>query len=247
MSMIKKFIKAVLKKLPFDFTKNQKYDTQTKKILARLCGEASNCIDIGCHKGEVLDWILAAAPKGEHWGFEPLPDMYADLLARYADVPNCRFSDIALSAQAGETSFNYVVSNPAYSGLQRRKYDKPDEKDQMITVKTARLDDILPSDFRVDFIKLDVEGGELQVLQGAQETLRRWRPVLVFEHGLGAADCYGTKPSDIYALLSACDMQISLMENWLKGAPALTLSQFEQQFYKAINYYFIAYPKNTTN
>jgi FkbM family methyltransferase len=241
--MIKKIIKAVLKSLPFDFTKNQQYDSQTQKILRRHCSPYSNCIDIGCHKGEVLDWILAAAPQGVHYGFEPLPDLYADLCNRYAEKQNCSFSDIALSDKAGEATFNYVISNPAYSGLQKRNYDKPNEQDKTITVKTATLDSVLPADYTVHFIKIDVEGGELQVLRGAVETLRRCQPIVVFEHGLGAADCYGTKPADVWQLFADCNMSVSLMNNWLKDLPALALAEFEQQFEQAKNYYFIAYPK----
>jgi FkbM family methyltransferase len=247
--MIKKIIKAVLKSLPFDFTKNQQYDTQTQQILRRHCKEFSNCIDIGCHKGEVLDWILAAAPQGQHYGFEPLPDLYLALKSRYAAQKNCCFSDIALSDKAGEATFNYVVTNPAYSGLQKRNYDKPNEKDETITVKTATLDSfldsVLPADYAVDFIKIDVEGGELQVLRGAVQTLRRCQPIVVFEHGLGAADCYGTKPKDVWQLFADCNMSVSLMKSWLKGAPALSLAEFEQQFEQAKNYYFIAYPKKS--
>lgn len=240
--MIKKTIKALLKSLPFAFTKNQQYDQQTKQILQRHCKPNSNCIDIGCHKGEVLDWILNAAPNGHHWGFEPLPDLFAELKKKYANHQNCTFSDIALSDNTGTATFNYVISNPAYSGLQKRKYDKPDEQDTTITVQTAPLDLVLPQDYHVHFIKLDVEGAELQVLRGAQNTLRRCQPILVFEHGLGAADCYGTQPKDVWQLLNDCGLSVSLMKNWLNNTPPLSLTEFEDQFHKAKNYYFIAYP-----
>ncbi len=240
--MIKQLLKAILKRLPFDFTQNQRYDTQTKKILQRHCKPDSNCIDIGCHKGEVLDWILSVAPRGRHWGFEPLPDLFGELCQKYASRTNCTFSNVALSDHAGTATFNYVISNPAYSGLQKRKYDKPDERDTTIDVQTNCLDALLPEQLHIDFIKIDVEGGELQVLRGAQATLLRCRPIVVFEHGLGAADCYGTQPKDIWAVFANCGMSVSLMERWLQGAPALTLQAFEEEFYSARNYYFIAYP-----
>jgi len=52
----------------------------------------------------------------------------------------------------------------------------------------------------VDFIKIDVEGGELGVLQGAVNTLQRDRPLLVFEMNVFCLWRYGrTLPQDLFA------------------------------------------------
>ena len=50
-------------------------------------------------------------------------------------------------------------------------------------VQLARLDDIVQREnpARLDVIKLDIEGAELRALQGAGDTLRRYRPILLFE------------------------------------------------------------------
>ncbi len=90
-------------------------------------------------------------------------------------------------------------------------------------------------------IKIDVEGAELEVLKGATETIKRCKPVIVFEHGLGASDHYGTTPDLIFDLVSGCGLKISTMYNWLHGNPELNKSSFSEQFYKKINYYFIAH------
>jgi hypothetical protein len=44
---------------------------------------------------------------------------------------------------------------------------------------------VLPENFRVDFIKIDVEGGELLVMKGAAGIMKKYKPVVIFEHGLG--------------------------------------------------------------
>lgn len=234
-------IKNIVKKLPIAFTRNQQYDKQTRQVIRKLCSTGSNCIDIGCHKGEVLDLILEAAPKGYHYGFEPIPDMYKALLEKYANT-SCKIFDIALSNEKGATQFNYVISNPAYSGLRKRNYDRSKESDTQITVNTDKLDNIIPSSVKISLIKIDVEGGELGVLEGARELLKRDRPVLIFEHGLGASEFYGAGPEKIFDLLSSCGLKISLMKNWLNNDPALDLRSFSDQFYQKKNYYFIAYP-----
>ncbi len=234
-------IKSLLKKLPIAFTKNQQYDAQTVKILKKICRPDSNCIDVGCHKGEMLDLILRYAPQGQHDCFEPLPDLYKGLIQKKYPT-NCRFYEVALSRHTGTTSFNYVVSNPSYSGILRRRYDRPNEEDTLITVKTELLDNIIPLDKTIDFIKIDVEGAELLVLEGAQKTINRCQPIIVFEHGLGASDVYGTTPRQIFSFFEKNNMHISLMRDWLSASPPLSIEAFEHQFNTSQNYYFIAHP-----
>lgn len=239
-TILKETIKKILKALPFAFTKNQQYDRQTKQVIRRVCRPESNCVDIGCHKGEILDLFLQYAPNGIQYGFEPIPDLYKALFEKYTS-PNCRILDIALSNQKGTASFNYVVSNPSYSGLLKRTYDRPDEQDTLITVRTERLDDLIPHDFWVDLIKIDVEGGEMGVLEGAVETLKRCRPVVIFEHGLGASELYGASPEQVFDILADCGLQVNLLKNFLENRPALDKAGFSRQFYEKLNYYFVAY------
>lgn len=234
-------IKSLIKKLPIAFTKNQQYDAQTVKILKKICQPNSNCIDVGCHKGEMLDLILKYAPNGQHYCFEPLPDLFQGLIQKKYPS-NCHFYDIALSRESGSTSFNYVISNPSYSGILRRRYDRPSEEDTTITVKTELLDHIIAPNIAIDFIKIDVEGAEMLVLEGAKKTIQRCKPIVVFEHGLGASDVYGTTPRQMFTFFKECNMNISLMRDWLDAKPPLSITAFEEEFNLSKNYYFIAHP-----
>jgi len=113
-----------------------------------------------------------------------------------------------------------------------------------IQVRLLRLDDLLPSDLPIRFVKIDVEGAELQVLKGAVQMLRRCRPYVVFEHGLGAADCYGTRPESVFDLFTGCGLRLSLMNDWLASGGRKTLSReaFAEEFNSARNFYFMAHP-----
>lgn len=219
------------------------YDIQTVEVMRRVLNANSNCIDIGCHAGVFLDEILKFSPLGYHYGFEALPEFSSNLIKKFANNKNVRIHGLALSDESREVTFQHVVSNPGYSGLKQRKYDHPHELIEQIKVKAAKLDDIIPNSLDISFIKIDVEGAELQVLRGAKETLKRNRPVLIFEHGLGAADCYGTTPFDVHTLLcSELGFGIHLMEYWLENSSGRSLSceEFHNEFASGRNFYFMA-------
>jgi len=236
---VKEILKKLIKSLPIAFTRNQRYDKLTKKIIKTICKADSNCVDVGCHKGEVLDIIRKYAPEGKHFGFEPIPDLYIDLVEKYSGS-TVKIYDFALSNNYGTATFNYVVTNPSYSGLIKRKYDNPHEEDTSIVVKTEKMDTVIPLNTKVDLIKIDVEGGELLVLEGAVEILKRDKPVVIFEHGIGASDYYGSSPDKIHHLFTNCKMKIFTLESFLNKGKQLTLAEFEKQYYNQVNYYFVA-------
>jgi FkbM family methyltransferase len=218
------------------------YDVQTIEVMQRRLRPESNAADVGCHSGEILREILKLAPDGRHLAFEPLPGIFAMLEAQFGGNSHVSLFNIALSDAAGTVEFQHVVSNPAYSGLRKRRYDGPDTLVEKITVETAPLDALVPESMSLDFIKIDVEGGELQVLRGAVETIARCRPAIVFEHGLGAADYYGTTPEQVYDLLSDVGLRCFLMSDWLAtdGKRSLGRQAFCDEFYLGRNYYFLA-------
>jgi FkbM family methyltransferase len=200
------------------------YDEQTIAVMKRVLDPESTCIDVGASRGGLLAHMVRLAPRGSHLAFEPLPE-FAHLLR--VKFPRVRVYQLALSNITGKATYQHVISNPAYSGLLRRAYPRPNEVLQEIIVETARLDDLIPGDLSVRFIKIDVEGAERQVLEGAVATIRRSRPYIVFEFGIGAADYYGTQAEQIFTLLSSCGLQISLMFSWLAGEGCLSLEQFD--------------------
>jgi FkbM family methyltransferase len=226
--------------------KNTKYDRETIAIMEVVLQPDSCCVDVGCHTGEILKEILKLAPIGSHFAFEPLPSYYQGLLKQFSYLKNVIFSDFALSDSERETSFIFVESNPGFSGLQKRTYfrDNLESEEQTIElkVKTQLLDNLIPKTQTIRLIKIDVEGAEFEVLKGALQTIKRNQPVIVFEHGRGAADCYGTTPEMIYDLLAnECDLSISTMERFLAHQTDFSHSEFCNQFNQGLNYYFIAY------
>jgi FkbM family methyltransferase len=218
------------------------YDGQTVEVMRRVLRRRSVTVDVGAHTGLILKHLVRRAPGGRHFAFEPIPHCFQTLKEQFGHLRGVELFECALSAEPGSSSFQHVVSRPTYSGLKARRMDRPNEEIVPITVKCARLDDMIPADVKVDFVKIDVEGGELGVLQGGVATLRRSKPVVVFEHGLGGADYYGTEPEQVFDLLHGqAGLNVSLMLRFLKGSPPFTRAEFAENFRTGQNYYFIAY------
>lgn len=239
---MKELIKSILKLSPIALSKNHLYDIQTKKILKTAIPKNANCVDIGCFKGEILDLMLHYAPDGHHIGVEPIPEFFNALREKYKNTDNCKVVNYAASNTQSTSSFNYVVSNPSYSGLIKRDYDKANEEDTSIEVKTELLDHLIPEDTRVDLIKIDVEGAELRVLEGAKRIISTYQPLVVFEHGLGASNHYDATPEKVFHYFQQFGMGISTLTGYLNKSAALSEDDFHKQYHDKINYYFIAHP-----
>ena len=233
-------LRGFLKKSPIPFSKNHLYDIQTKKIISKMLLQNSNCIDVGCHSGEIMDLFLKQCPNGHHFGFEPIPG-YADaLVKKYENKPQVTIMATALGENNATTSFTYVKTNPAYSSILERKYDRDNEVTEQIEVSIKRLDDCIPQGTKIDIIKIDVEGAEMLVLKGGKELIARDKPIVIFEHGLGAADVYGFGPHDVWTYFDQVGMKVFTLKNFLKGATPLDVETFSQEFHESKNYYFIA-------
>ena len=204
-------------------------------ILAAALSADAHVIDVGAHNGTILEKMLHFAPRGRQLAFEPMPEHAAALRERF---PAVEVHEAALSDKAGEATFRQIIDLPAYSGLQLRSLPAGEHVIKEITVDVERLDDVLPEGFSPTFIKIDVEGGEGQVLRGATETLRRHRPIVVFEHGIGASEHYGTSSGELHDLLfGECGMRIYD----LAGDGPFSRDEFEALFPKPI-WNFLARP-----
>jgi FkbM family methyltransferase len=146
-------------------------------LIPRLAQKGKVSLDIGANKG-VYSYALLPHSASVH-AFEPNPKSRGILKSWSAG--RVTIHDIALSDKAGEaTLFIPRGGKSGYSNqgssLQKLHLDREHGE---IVIRTARLDDLGIKD--IGFIKIDVEGFEQQVLEGARETLKRDRPNLLVE------------------------------------------------------------------
>ena len=137
-------------------------------------------IDVGANLGNHSNGLFKSF--AECHAFEPSPRTFHLLKANMADKPNVICRQIALSDYNGAARFHqdnsnsgksYIVDKPPFSA---KKND-----DSYIEIKTIRLDDALTEHSKIGLIKIDVEGHELQVLQGAVNILQDHKPLVMIE------------------------------------------------------------------
>ncbi len=195
-----------------------------RRLVAFSLAPDARCVDVGAHRGALLQEIIRVAPAGQHIAYEPLPHLAAQLRERF---PSADVRQAALSDHPGQTTFAHVRGTAeGCSGFQvvTAPPGYADDVEQ-IEVKLERLDDALAGEDRLDLLKVDVEGAEQQVFQGALETLRRTHPIVLFEHTFAASSAYGTEPGMIYDLI--CE-RAGLRLFDLDGNGPFTPSEFDQ-------------------
>ena len=86
-----------------------------------------------------------------------------------------------------------------------------------------------------------MEGGEEGVIRGGIKTIRKSKPLIVFEHAEDVAQVYGTTSASLFDLINdECGLKISIMQDWLEGKKPLQKADFVKQL--GINYNFVAHP-----
>ena len=155
-------------------------------------------IDVGANIGQyTLIAAQIAGPSGRIFAFEPDP-VNAATLER--SIRRNRFDDrvellrVAVAAKAGKAAF-VVQSDRTRSGLCAHG-TTDDGRMKAIHVRTLALDDFLEERGldRLDFLKIDVEGADLDVLRGAERTIRRLQPALMVEYEPEWLRAYGERP-----------------------------------------------------
>ena len=154
-------------------------------VLFSYIKEGMNVIDIGANIGAItLQMAKMISKNGKVFSFEPSPYNYKQA---NKNISLNNFSNIKLVNQGlgnkKETAFLYNV-NPTNRGMLRllpENYETKSYEKEEVVIDTLDKSMEKFSIPKPDFIKIDVEGFEYKVLQGAHETLSKYRPILFIE------------------------------------------------------------------
>jgi FkbM family methyltransferase len=183
-------------------------------LLPKLLQGVSLFVDVGAsigqysyHAGRILNDSRIVAIEADPVRYDKLKDLASQwqvLLGNHYEVHHA-----AVSNETGNIDF-YVTGESLCGGL--HKYWKPVDRDlesrvswTTVSVPAVTLDSLFPSEFP-SLVKIDVEGAEYRVLEGAKNLMSKGTKFLVEIHPWGD-ETYGKKPSDVFKILTASGYQ----------------------------------------
>lgn len=191
--MIKEWIKSIIRLFGYDICKLNKeniiftnpFETQ-KRLLIDV--NKPTIFDIGAFHGDVVAAYRTLFPEATIYCFEPFNDSFGVLKRRFIGDQYIKLFRLAVCNKTGVEEFfvnNVVATNsllPRPIAL-RRYYPKNSGMKMLTEVHTTSLDDFLEIEEEVDeidILKLDIQGGELMALRGAEKTLRHKKVSLIY-------------------------------------------------------------------
>jgi len=178
--------KSVDKGLPAE------YQVAVRRRSIELCNNRTLALDIGANVGL---WSRDFVQSFKHViAFEPVA-VFRECLEHNVQGKNFEVQPIALGDQDTQGTMIITEDNSGHSHLDPATMGTGN-------VKVVRLDTLNFHD--VSYIKIDCEGYEYRILQGAEQTIRRCRPVVVIEQ----------KPHDAYSKQYGQFAAVELLQSW---------------------------------
>jgi len=135
----------------------------------------------GANRRHTVAKLRASFPLATIPAFEPIPELAQSIQARYQRDPRVTVSACALSSSEGQISFgvcekDYMSSMMPMSEHTQRYHGEEAAVTRTVQTLKRRLDRALPQP--ADIIKLDLQGHDIEALEGAGETLEHARVIL---------------------------------------------------------------------
>lgn len=195
--------------------------------LSHLVGPGDTCIDVGAAAGlYTVPLSHLVGPAGVVHSVEPLPfawPMWNRVLGTRASA-NVKYHCLALGASEGKASMSVPVGK--YGLVTGRSFVQQHSRGLGSNAEFAghiefpvlveTLDRLAGQAglTRLDFMKVDVEGAELQVLRGGSSVIEEFRPAMLIEIEARHTSRYSCSPDDVVDWLAKRDYQ---MYTWHRG------------------------------
>jgi FkbM family methyltransferase len=177
--------------------------------IRRLVRPRSNVLDIGANIG-FYTLLLSdlIGPKGHVHAFEPNPTNFKHLSAMASRRNNVTLVPKAVSDRSGQL----VMYTSPQLNVDHRTY-KVENYEEAIPIDGVSIDDYVGGQFRVDFIKMDIQGYELHALRGMERTIVANPGMVIFSEfwPYGLQKC-GTSARLVYEYIRSLDLNIWLPE-----------------------------------
>ena len=180
------------------------FDLRGIKYLKSILKEGSTFIDIGANIGSYsLVASKLVGDNGKVFAFEPVDKIFTSLKKTISNNSIYNIDLIKKIVTNKVSEFNIYISDDSNSG--RSTILENEEMEKFEVVESITLDKFIEevNIDRIDFIKIDVEGAELSVLEGMKNVLTKFRPILFIEISPDIKSNQGAQENSITDFLSA--------------------------------------------
>ena len=141
--------------------------------------------DLGANIGAASLFLAAHHPGARFYGFEPLPENHEICARNYQNLPQSRVFAWAVGSRSGSAPFRYIENDMRAGRLSGAIPGATETSTKRVDVEIVSIADLVTVKGLEppDFIKIDVEGAELEVLTGLGEHADRVKWMLVETHG----------------------------------------------------------------
>ena len=144
--------------------------------------EPINIIDIGAQSGS-FSLMSKFLPNTTWYCFEPDSLNYELLLEnlKINDIKNVSVFTTAISSTSGEDTININLNHRGLNTLGKNLKRFSEDETQKTIVTINSLDNLF-FDKKIDFIKIDTEGAEYDILLGAKKVIEKYKPKILMEY-----------------------------------------------------------------
>jgi FkbM family methyltransferase len=208
----------------------KKHDNLTGVDWARdvarvLPGSVECAFDVGANVGQTVRYFVKRFPKATIHAFEPVPSTYADLVRAVGSLPKVTCHNLALSDSATKREIVTTAISGHSSFTSPLSANDPNAKKQVVETITADAFASAHGIERIDVLKIDTEGHEMAVLDGAAGLLAKGAVRSVYaEVTPSAANRHNTQFAQVFDRLTAAGFRfMGLYEiEWLQKLPPET-------------------------
>lgn len=200
--------------------KGYAYEPEVIDTIIKNIDQNSTIIDVGTNIGLITLAILHQYPSTHFHCFEPSAYSYQTFrqtISKNNLGGNIKLIKKGLYSKSGRISFHtHGIPNALGDGIKDTKRAGISRK---VTIEVTTLDNyVKKAKIRnIDLIKIDVEGAELFVLKGTSQTIKKFRPIIIFEAHPQNLKAYGLHIEDIFLYFQRMKYNVSALqrENFL--------------------------------
>ncbi len=186
------------------------YENDTNKILELYLKQDDIVLEAGANIGSETLLISKILNKGTIYCFEPNPYSFERLKINISinELKNVYAYDYALGEADNEIKFHIYPKGFCNSGMSSKYMETSITHE--ITVIQKTVDTFVHENniTKLDFIKMDIQGAEIDLLNGASETLKRFKPTIFTE----ACEPYNDT-KQLYEILVSLGYDVFLIKN----------------------------------